>query len=113
VKKEKYTAKKRLLNWLLLLFVTVDRCVFVLQPEFQGMLPVEEGEFTTLQRSAFRWPDRLKQAAAVCNALSLVSRKQAVGDVCEREVFKAVEAQFLVSRAVPFLAPLGNCYYPL
>ncbi|DBA96365.1 TPA: hypothetical protein ACH3X3_002538 [Trebouxia sp. C0006] len=64
-------------------------------PEFQGMLPVEEGEFTTLQRSAFRWPDRLKQAAAVCNALSFVSRKQAVGDVCEREVFKAVEAQFL------------------
>jgi len=93
--------------------VTVDRCVFVLQPEFQGMLPVEEGEFTTLQRSAFRWPDRLKQAAAVCNALSLVSRKQAVGDGCEREVFKAVEAQFLVSRAVPFLAPLGNCSYPL
>ena len=70
------------------------------------MLPVEEGEFTTLQRSAFRWPDRLKQAAAVCNALSLVSRKQAVGDVCEREVFKAVEAQFLVSRVAPLLAPL-------
>ncbi len=77
-----------------------------LQPEFQGMLPVEEGEFTTLQRSAFRWPDRLKQAAAVCNALSFVSRKQAVGDVCEREVFKAVEAQFLVSRVAPRLAPL-------
>ena len=70
------------------------------------MLPVEEGEFTTLQRSAFRWPDRLKQAAAVCNALSLVSRKQAVGDVCEREVFKAVEAQLLVRRVAPLLAPV-------
>ena len=67
---------------------------------------MEKEEFTTLQRSAFRWPDRLKQAAAVCNALSLVSRKQAVGDVCEREVFKAVEAQFLVSRVAPLLAPL-------
>ena len=27
-------------------------CVCALQPEFPGMLPVEKGEFTTLQRSA-------------------------------------------------------------
>lgn len=61
------------------------------------MLPVDSGEFTSLQRSAFWWPDRLKQAAAVCNALTLINRKQVVGDIPEREAFKAVEAQFLVS----------------
>ncbi len=74
-----------------------------MQPELQGMLPVERGEFTTLQRSAYRWPDRLKQAAAVCNALTLINRNHVVGDVPEAEAFKAVEAQFLVSSVTPHL----------
>ena len=76
---------------------SVTQKLCVLQPELQGMLPVDSGEFTSLQRSAFWWPDRLKQAAAVCNALTLINRKQVVGDIPEREAFKAVEAQFLVS----------------
>ena len=68
-----------------------------MQPTLQGLLPVRNGEFTTLQKNAFKWPDRLKQAVAVCNALTLINRTHVVGDGPEREAFQAVEAQFLVS----------------
>lgn len=75
-----------------------------LQPDLQGMLPVENAKFTSLQKSAFRWPDRLKQAAALCNTLTLINRNHVVGDVPEREAFKAVEAQFLVSLEAIYLS---------
>ena len=68
-----------------------------LQPELYGMLPVEGGQFTGLQRSAARWPDSLKQAAAMCTSLTLVNKRQVVGDLADKQAFKAVEARFLVS----------------
>ena len=66
------------------------------QPELHGMVPVEGGQFGGLQRMATRWPNRLKQAAAVCNSLTLINRKQVVGDAADKQAFKAVEAQFVV-----------------
>ena len=66
------------------------------QPELHGMVPVEGGQFGGLQRMAMRWPNRLKQAAAVCNSLTLINRKQVVGDAADKQAFKAVEAQFVV-----------------
>lgn len=73
-----------------------DMCV-CLQPDLQGILPVVDGSFTQVQKSAFRWPERLKQAVAVCNALTLINKNHVVGDISEKEAFQAVEAQFLVS----------------
>ncbi len=61
------------------------------------MLPVEDGQFTGMQRMAMRWPNKLKQAAAVCNSLTLINKKQVVGDAADKQAFKAVEARFLVS----------------
>lgn len=62
------------------------------------MLPVEGGRFTGLQQSAVRWPDRLRQAAALCNSLTVIRKSQVVGDVADKQAFKAVEAHFVVSQ---------------
>lgn len=67
------------------------------QPELYGMLPVEDGKFTAMQRMAVRWPNRLKQAAAVCNSLTFINKHQVVGDAADKQAFKAVEARFVVS----------------
>ena len=61
------------------------------------MLPVEGAQFTGLQQSAVRWPEALKQAAALCTSLMLVRKIQVVGDVADKQTFKAVEARFVVS----------------
>lgn len=50
-----------------------------------------------MQKDAMRWPNGLKQAAAVCNSLTLINRSQVVGELDERRAFQAVEARFLVS----------------
>lgn len=71
-----------------------------LQPELHGMLPVEGGQFTGLQQSATHWPDSLKQAAALCNSLTPVGKNQVVGDLADKQAFKAVEARFLVRYSV-------------
>ena len=61
------------------------------------MLPVQGAQFTGLQHSAVRWPEALKQAAALCTSLMLVRKGQVVGDVADKQAFKAVEARFVVS----------------
>ena len=71
--------------------------MMVLQPEFHGMVPVENGNLASLQRLAVSWPLRLKQAAAVCHGLNLIAKHYMVGDLADRQAFEAVEAQFLVS----------------
>ena len=68
-----------------------------LQPELHGMLPVEEAKFSGLQQLAVRWPEALKQAAALTTSLMLVRKNQVVGDVADKQAFKAVEARFVVS----------------
>ncbi|KAL0023496.1 hypothetical protein WJX79_002152 [Trebouxia sp. C0005] len=59
-----------------------------------GVLPVQEGQFESLQQNALRWNNRLRQALAVCNGLSWIN-KTLVGVDMERSMFKAVEARFL------------------
>lgn len=71
----------------------MDEC---LQPLLHGVVPVVEGGFAPLQHSALWWPVRLRQAAAVCNALALVHKNKVVGDAAEVEMYQAVEAQFVV-----------------
>lgn len=68
-----------------------------LQSDLHGVLPVAGGQFLSLQRDALRWPNGLKQAAAVCNSLTLIDKKQVVGELEERQAFNAVEACFLAS----------------
>lgn len=60
------------------------------------MLPLAEGELLSLQQDAVRWPNELRQAAAVCNALTLISKSQIAGELGERQAFDRVEARFLV-----------------
>ena len=60
------------------------------------MLPVHEGSFASLQQSALRWGNRLKQACAVCHSLSMVGKGSVAGLDVEHALFKAVEARFLV-----------------
>ena len=67
-----------------------------LQLNLHGLLPVVDEEFSPMQRNAFRWPDQLRQAVAVCNSLTLLTKNHVVGDAAEKEAFQAVEAQFLV-----------------
>jgi hypothetical protein len=68
----------------------------VMQTELAGVLPVHKGEFQPIQQSALRWSNRLKQAVAVCNSLTMVNKNTVVGVDMERSMFKAVEARFLV-----------------
>ena len=68
-----------------------------LQPELYGMVPLRNGVFMELQRSAVHWPNSLKQCAVVCNSLNLVNKHQAVGDQADLTAFKACEAHFVVS----------------
>ena len=71
-------------------------CVCV-QAELHGVLPVQSAKFQAMQKSALRWPNRLKQAVAVCNSLNMVNKHTVAGVDMERSMFKAVEARFLVS----------------
>ena len=67
----------------------------MVQAALHGVLPVQQGQFDTLQQNGMRWSNRLKQAMAVCNGLSWIN-KMVVGLDMERSMFKAVEARFLV-----------------
>lgn len=69
-----------------------------LQPEMHGMVPVKARQFQDLQQDAVRWPNSLKQCAAVCNSLNLVNRQQVGGDVADYTAFRACEARFVVSQ---------------
>ena len=60
-------------------------------------MPVLNGTFEPLQKTALRWSNRLKQAVAVCNSLVMINKSTVVGADMERSMFKAVEARFLVS----------------
>ena len=72
------------------------------QPELHGMVPVEDGELGGLHQMAMHWPLRLKQAVAVCNSLTLIGKSQVVGDLADKQAFKAIEACFLVRASVAF-----------
>ena len=102
--------------------VTWHMCM---QPELQGVLPILDGKLGALQRSAVQWPNSLKQCAAICNSLNMISKWQVAGDEADIAAFKACEASFLVRHtagtvgfhlccpfAVPFLRtwPTRTCH---
>ena len=76
-----------------------------MQSDLHGMIPVVGGQFLSLQTDAIRWPNGLKQAAAVCNSLTLISKSKVVGELGERRAFNAVEARFVVSIFCALLLP--------
>lgn len=67
-----------------------------LQADLHGVVPVQQQAFQTLQTRATLWSNKLIQAAAVCNGLTMVNKTTVVGDGMERSLFTAVEARFLV-----------------
>ena len=77
-----------------------------MQTELHGVLPVKHtavlkdsvkhSHFEPLQQTAVAWNNSLKQAAAVCNSLTVINKHTVVGADMERSLFKAVEARFLV-----------------
>ena len=68
-----------------------------LQVKLHGVIPVEDGCLRPLQQSSAYWNVRLRQAAAVCNSLTWVSKATLAGDDLERRLFDMVEARFWVS----------------
>ena len=80
------------------------------QTELAGMIPVHKREFQPIQQSALRWSNRLKQAVAVCNSLTMVNKNTVVGVDMERSIFRAVEARFLVcTHQAPFHNHKSHC----
>ena len=73
-----------------------------MEAALHGVLPIHEGQFGMLQQHALLWSNRLKQALAVCNGLALIN-KVVVGLDMERNMFKAVEARFVVRLSVTAL----------
>ncbi len=73
----------------------------MLQAHLHGVLPVHQAAFTSLQQSALRWSNRLKQACAVCHSLNMVSKSVVAGVDMERALFNTVEARFLVLVTCP------------
>ena len=72
------------------------------------MLPVSNGAFEPLQRSPLNWSNRLRQASAVCNGLTMINKSTIAGDTLERSLFRAVEASFLVQ--LHFGHAMSFCY---
>ena len=68
-----------------------------MQAEWHGIVPVTNGAFEPIQSSAVRWSNQLKQAAAVCNELTMINKSTIVGEDMEQKLFKAVEARFKAS----------------
>ena len=73
----------------------------MLQAHLHVVLPLHQAAFTSLQQSALRWSNRLKQAWAVCHSLNMVSKSVVAGVDMERALFKAVEARFLILVTCP------------
>ena len=70
--------------------------VVLLQANLHGMVEVHRGNFKPLQSNAAYWSSHLKQAVAVCNGLTWVSKTMIVGDDLDRKLFKMIEAHFAV-----------------
>ena len=64
-----------------------------------GVFAVHKATFGPLQTSATTWSNKLTQAAAACNGLTMINRSTVAGDELESALFKTVEARFLVSVA--------------
>ena len=62
-----------------------------------GVIPIVEGESKGLQQNSVRWGNKLKQAVAVCNGLTMINKLRIAGDDVEQTLFKMVEARFVVS----------------
>ncbi|KAL0045606.1 hypothetical protein WJX82_011184 [Trebouxia sp. C0006] len=79
------------------------------EPDFHGMVPVIYQAFAPLQKGAVIWPNRLRQAAAVCNSLTYLDRGITVGDAAQKTLLKVVEAHFLGRNTVVLpLPPSGK-----
>ena len=80
-----------------LLSKTAAMLTLSLQVGLHGVVPVTRGCFEPLQENAIMWSNRLKQAFAVCNGLTMFNKNTVVGDDLGHCLFKLVEARFKAS----------------
>ncbi|DBA85704.1 TPA: hypothetical protein ACH3X1_005275 [Trebouxia sp. C0004] len=67
---------------------------------FFGMLPVSKAKFGTLQKFGMGWSRNLKYAGATCNGLVMKGKNSVIGDALEKQLFRAVEAQYVEHNTV-------------
>lgn len=67
-----------------------------MQEGFFGMLPVNRAQFGSLQKFGMGWSRNLKYAGAACNGLVMKGKNSVIGDILEKQLFHAVEAQYTV-----------------
>ena len=63
------------------------------------MLPITKAEFGSLQKFGMGWSRNLKFAGAACNGLIMQGKNSLIGDALEKQLFRAVEAQYVVCLA--------------
>ena len=80
----------------LCIFDTALILLLLLQTKLHGVLPVDRAAFAPLQQHALHWSNKLKQSFAVCHNLNMAGKSLVAGADMERNLFKAVEAHFVV-----------------
>ena len=60
------------------------------------MLPINKGQIGTLQKFGMGWNRNLKFVGAACNGLVMKGKNSVIGDTLEKQLFHAVEAQYVV-----------------
>lgn len=82
--------------------------MWAMQATMHGVLPVVAGKFSSLQSNAGTWSNKLTQAAAACNGLTMINKSTVAGDDLESGLFKTVEARFLVNVLLCMLSSEGH-----
>ena len=67
-----------------------------MQEGYFGVLPVGKGQIGTLQKFGMGWSRNLKFVGAACNGLVMKGKNFVIGDALEKQLFQAVEAQYVV-----------------
>ncbi len=86
--------------------------MMLLQEGFFGMLPVSKANFGTMQKFGMGWSRNLKYAGATCNGLVMKGKNSVIGDALEKQLFRAVEAQYVVSRSCLDLPVASSPHVP-
>ena len=65
------------------------------------MLPISRGKIGTLHKFGMGWSRNLKFVGAACNGLVMKGKNSVIGDALEKQLFHAVEAQYVVRAGLP------------
>ena len=73
------------------------------------MLPISRGKIGTLHKFGMGWSRNLKFVGAACNGLVMKGKNNVIGDALEKQLFHAVEAQYVVCPGLPLLLLTAMC----